>query len=166
MDEFASRLAALGRVQSLVGGSLNERIDLGDIVRLELRAIGAPDSKVSITGPPVALCFELVQTLGLALHELATNALKYGALKEESGRLEVSWQVRRGGQEGAVLLLDWQERGVRNLVKPSRRGFGTELIEKARRFTLHAKPELVFGEDGVSCHIEVPLSCPPADECA
>jgi two-component system CheB/CheR fusion protein len=156
LEAFTTRLAALSRAQSLVGGSLDERIDLGDIVRLELHAIGAPEAKVSTVGPPVALSFEQVQTLALALHELATNALKYGALKDNAGRLDISWQVRTEGSS-RTLVLDWRESGVPNLQKPSRSGFGTELIEKALRFTLRAKSELTFRSDGVSCHIEVLL---------
>ena len=113
VEGFASRLSALGRVLSLVGGAVDDRIDLAEIVRLELHAIGAPDSKVSLSGPPVALSFELVQPLALAVHELTTNALKYGALKEENGRLNVSWQVRRDGQDGAkVTFVKWEESGV------------------------------------------------------
>lgn len=88
------RLAALGRVQSLVGDGMSDEIDLGEIARLELQAMGAPvDGKVAVNGPRVPLGFELVQTFALALHELATNTMKYGALKEESGRLVVSWEV-------------------------------------------------------------------------
>ena len=160
LDGFLTRLSALGRVQSLIGGSQDEYVDLGDIVRLELDATGAPDSKVSVTGPPVALAIDRVQTLALALHELATNALKYGALKEDAGRLAISWLVRNDGQEDTTLVLDWVERNVPNVRKPSRTGFGTHLIEKALQFTLRATADLTFGPDGVSCHIEMPLSWP------
>lgn len=157
LEGFSTRLAALGRVQSLVGGAMDDHIDIGDIVRLELQATGSSDSKVSVSGPPVPLGFELVQTFGLALHELATNALKHGALRENSGRLAVSWTLRNNGQGISVLVLDWRETGVPNLAKPSRRGFGRELIEKALEFTMQAKAELSFDADGVSCHIELPL---------
>ena len=82
LDAFSARLASLGRVQSLVSGGSVDKIDLGDLVRFEIEAIGPVEAgKVQVNGPPVALSFELLQTLGLALHELTTNALKYGALK-------------------------------------------------------------------------------------
>jgi two-component system CheB/CheR fusion protein len=157
LEGFLTRLAALSRVQSLVGGAMDDRIDLGDIIRLELQAVGASDGKVSVSGPPVALGFALVQTFGLALHELATNATKHGALRDGPGRLGVSWSVRHNGQGVPALMLDWRESGGARFPKPARRGFGTELIEKALAFTLHAKTELVFGDDGVSCRIELPL---------
>ena len=144
LEGFTNRLAALGRVQSLVGGAMDDHIDLGDIVRLELQAIGASDGKISISGPPVPLGFELVQTVGLALHELATNALKYGALANDPGRLAISWTVQSNGQDMPVLLLDWQESGLTHLPKPTRRGFGRDLIEKALQFTLKAKVRPIF----------------------
>lgn len=157
LEGFSARLAALGRVQSLVGGAMSDQIDLGDIIRLELEAVGAVEKKVSVSGPPVALGFELVQTFAIALHELATNAVKYGALKDGQGQLDVSWRVQTNGQSAPVLLLDWIESGVKDLAKPARKGFGRTLIEKALAFTLRAKAQLDFGSDGVTCHIELPL---------
>ena len=136
---------------------MDDHIDLRDIVRLELQAVGAPDGKVSISGPPVPLGFELVQTFALALHELATNAVKHGALKTETGRLDIHWSVRRAGSDAPLLVLDWREEGVHGLAKPVRRGFGRELIEQALGYTLRAKTSLSFDNGGVSCHIELPL---------
>jgi two-component system, chemotaxis family, CheB/CheR fusion protein len=149
LEAFSIRLSALGRVQGLLGGAMDDHIDLGDIVRLELEAVGAPtEGKVIISGPPVSLGFELIQTFGLALHELATNAAKYGALKEERGHLQIEWSV---GQ-------DWRESGVGVIAETSRKGFGLELIKRALPFTLRAKVEHSFGADGVFCHIELPLT--------
>jgi two-component system CheB/CheR fusion protein len=157
LQGFSTRLAALGRVQSLVSGAMDDHIDLGAIIRLELQAVGAADEKVSLSGPPVALGFELVQTFALALHELATNAVKYGALKESQGKLDVSWGVKTNGQKTPTLLLNWKESGVPKLSKPSRKGFGRDLIERALSYTLRAKTKLSFDEDGVLCQIELPL---------
>jgi two-component system CheB/CheR fusion protein len=166
LEGFSTRLAALSRVQSLVGGAMDDHIDLGDIIRLELQAVGASDAKTSVSGPPVALGFELVQTFGLALHELATNAVKHGALRDGPGNLSVSWDVRHNGQGIPALVLDWQETWAARFPKPDRRGFGTELIEKALAFTLRAKTELVFGDDGVACRIELPLPLQTAGDTA
>lgn len=157
LDDFSARLAALSRVQSLVGGHLDEAIDLGDIVRLELDALSTTEGKVSVTGPKVLLSFDSVQTFGLALHELATNAVKYGALKDENGRLDISWSIDSSGDEGDRLSLHWVESGVFIPTPPVHKGFGRELLERALAFTLRAKTELVFGPDGVICHIEMPL---------
>lgn len=161
LDAFSARLASLGRVQSLVSGGSIDKIDLGDLIRFEIDAIGTSESgKVQVKGPPIALNFELVQTLGLALHELTTNALKYGALKHRGGALAIAWDVRNNGGRPPMLALDWKETGVPISKPPVRKGFGRELIERALVASLQAKSEMVFGPDGLSCHIELPLDSP------
>jgi two-component system, chemotaxis family, CheB/CheR fusion protein len=159
LQEFSTRLAALGRVQSLVTKASERQLDLGDIIRSELQAVGATEDKVSVSGPAVPLGFELVQTIGLALHELTTNAVKHGALKENQGRLDISWRIQPNGQSTTPnLLLTWKESGVLKLPKPSRNGFGRNLIERALARSSGAKIEFRFGEDGILCQIELPLS--------
>jgi two-component system CheB/CheR fusion protein len=159
LQAFLIRLSALGRVQGLLGGAMDDHIDLGDIVRLELEAVGAPpEPKVKISGPPVSIGFELIQTFGLALHELATNAAKYGALKAERGNLQIDWNVGRDAANDLVLTLDWRESGVDLILETPRKGFGLELIKRALPFTLRAKVKHSFGTDGVFCHIELPLT--------
>jgi two-component system CheB/CheR fusion protein len=159
LEALSTRLSALGRVQGLLGGAMDDRIDLADIVRLELEAVGAPtEGKVTISGPPVSLGFELIQTFGLALHELATNAAKHGALKEGRGHLGIDWSIGQTSANVLVLMLDWRESGIDVLPGPSRRGFGLDLIKRALPFTLRAKVEHLFTADGVFCHIELPLT--------
>ena len=115
------------------------------------------DERVTIDGPSAMLDVESAQTFALALHELTTNAVKYGALQETgTGRLRIAWTVSE--REGAwTLALAWRESGVAMPPDTSRQGYGRALIERALPFSLRAKIELVFGADGVSCHIEVPL---------
>jgi two-component system CheB/CheR fusion protein len=158
LQDFTTRLAALGRVQSLVGEADKGQIDLAEIVRLELHATGAPDgSKVSISGPPVALSFDQVQTVALALHELATNAMKHGALRDGPGRLEVSRSIRNGTTDPFLELI-WREQDVADMPKSPGKGFGRELIERALSYTTKARAELTLGRDGVECRIEFPLA--------
>jgi two-component system, chemotaxis family, CheB/CheR fusion protein len=158
---FSTRLAALGRVQNLVGSSSNDVVALADIVELELQAIGAPlDGKVTFSGPDVPLNFNLIQTFGLALHELSTNAAKYGALNGKDGTLDITWEVE-DRENRKFLVVDWREHGVPIAETPERRGFGRELIERALTFTHGAKTALSFGSDGVICHIEMPLTDGP-----
>jgi two-component system CheB/CheR fusion protein len=161
LDAFSARIASLGRVQSLVSGGSVDKIDLGDLIRFELEAIGANEnSRVRVNGPAIALNFELLQTLGLALHELTTNALKYGALKNSGGALTVSWEIRHNGGGPPTLALDWQETGVPIAKTPARKGFGRQLIERALVASLQAESKMIFGSDGLSCHIELPLGSP------
>ena len=157
LEQFTSRLAALGRVQSLVSRGQTDAVDLGELVRLELDSLGAlQEGKVHIAGPRLALPFELLQTFGLAVHELTTNALKYGALKQPKGSLSVSWEVQRDVKQ-SLLVFDWNETGVAIPAPPKRKGFGRELIERALAFTAHAKTNLTFEPDGLACHIELVL---------
>jgi two-component system CheB/CheR fusion protein len=159
VEAFSARLAALGRVQSLISNSRTGEIEMAEVIRLELQAHGADnDPKVTVGGPPATLSVEQVQTFALALHELATNALKYGALRQAAGRLDVAWVVTPGEPDGPWLTLNWRESGVAMPPDLTRKGYGTRLIERALRFTLRARTELVFGDDGVSCRIELPLN--------
>ncbi|RZF30970.1 chemotaxis protein CheR [Paraburkholderia sp. UYCP14C] len=161
LETFSSRLAALGRLQGLIGEGNGDLINLRDIVRLEFDALGVADSdRIAVTGAPVPLGFRNVQTVALVLHELATNAVKYGALRDEQARLEVRWKVQRAASGAALLVIDWTESGLRTVPDSSRTGFGRRLIEKALQFTLQASTELAFNTDGVSCHIEIPLPSP------
>jgi two-component system, chemotaxis family, CheB/CheR fusion protein len=156
---LTERLNALGRVQSLVSQSNGEPIDLAEVIRLELRAYAAgQDGRVIAAGPSVALGFDRVQILALALHELTTNAVKYGALKDDAGRLEIRWAEERGAGDVPLLVLDWRESGVAMPRDTSRRGYGRELIERALGYTARAKAQLSFGVDGVTCRIEMPLA--------
>jgi two-component system CheB/CheR fusion protein len=161
LDALSARLAALGRVQSLVSSAPADSVDLGELIRFELEAVGAFDgSKVRMKGPSVSLNFERVQTLGLALHELTTNALKYGALKYPAGSIMIAWELRHNSDNSSTLMLDWKETGVPIAKSPARKGFGRELIERALVRSLDAKSEMAFGPDGLSCHIEVPVGSP------
>jgi two-component system, chemotaxis family, CheB/CheR fusion protein len=160
VDAINARFAALGRVQGLVSHALDAEVELGEIVRLELQAHDVSDSrKISVEGPSVRLNFECIQAVALALHELTTNALKYGALKDGPGQLSVAWKVECN-KGRLLLILDWRESGVAMPEGEQRQGYGRKLIEQALKFTLRARTELCFGKDGVSCRIEIPLAAP------
>lgn len=152
---FDTRLAALDRVQGLLGETGGERIEFHDMMRRELEAVGN-GHQISLAGPPVPLRADRIQTLALAIHELATNAVKYGALNYDTGRLDIQWRLARQDNR-EVLVLDWVETGLPVAPDASRRGYGRELIEHALGFTLAAKTTLAFRQDGIACHIEVPL---------
>ncbi|MFL9876574.1 CheR family methyltransferase [Paraburkholderia megapolitana] len=163
LDTFIGRLSALGRLQGLVGAASDEMFDLGEIVRLELDSLGVADSdRVTARGPPVGMGSRNIQTFALVLHELATNAVKYGALRDDAARLDITWRVETG-ERAAALVFDWRENGLKTPPDSSRTGFGRQLIEKALRFTLHATTELTFGADGIACHIEIPIPSQVSD---
>ncbi|MCD7109381.1 PAS domain S-box protein [Rhizobium sp. DKSPLA3] len=157
--EFSSRLRALSRVQGIAARAA-DTISLQDLIEGELRAHGTASrmEAVHAEGPPVTVPTPGVQALGLALHELATNAIKYGALSQETGVLRISWTLEDAAGERAVLL-EWREEGV-NMPgddAPRRKGYGRELIERALPYQLNATTELQFLDHGIRCLIRVPL---------
>jgi two-component sensor histidine kinase len=159
---FRGRLAALSRVQRLLSRSGKERIDIGTLLRLELDALGAGElsEHVHLDGPEVPLHNSMVQTLALAIHELATNARKYGALSSHPGELEVTWRVDDSGEDRPHLALEWIEKCTvppRQARNPMRRGYGRELIEHALPYTLNAATSYEVGDAGVRCTIDIPL---------
>ena len=156
--QFEDRLGALSRVQGLLARTDHGPIDLHQIVRAELEAHGAADA-AEVRGPSVNLPASAAQAIALALHELATNAVKYGALRQPSGRLSISWHVRQVATDAQVIL-EWRENGVvMSDVQPEKRrkGYGSELIERALPYQLNAKTKLEFTGDGVHCVVELPL---------
>lgn len=171
-DRFRVRLEALSRVQSLLS-RLNEhdRVTFDELIETELAAMGNGADRVRLEGPKgVRLRSSMVQTLAMALHELATNAVKYGALGPASGQLVVTWWLARDeGAEQPRLHIDWRESGVKmppSGAKPSGGGQGRELIEKALPYQLSAKTTYELGPDGVRCTISIPVSTTPAQEAA
>jgi two-component system CheB/CheR fusion protein len=116
--------------------------------------------QVTLDGPAgVGIRSALVQTLALALHELATNAVKYGALATAAGHLSITWRVTNGANGQQRLFVDWRESGVEILPGPGApskgSGFGRELIERALPYQLGARTSYQFEPDGIHCTIDV-----------
>jgi two-component sensor histidine kinase len=162
--KFEDRLGALARVQGLLSRSDQEPITIEMIVRMELAALGAEEAlnRMRLSGPDVPLHNSMVQTLSLALHELATNARKYGALSNERGRLLVEWRVIKFEHGEKRLTLDWTETWVATS-PPSpdsevRHGYGRELIERVLPHSLGAITRYELNETSVRCTIDVPLN--------
>ena len=160
VEAFEVRLQALSRAQGLLSQAGSDKVEVGILVRAELAAhVDGACVRAMVSGPEVYLSARQVQNFALALHELTTNAVKYGAFKDDDGSLAVTWEVvldRRGRRR---LALSWIESGV--TVGPqdvARRGYGTELIQEALAYALEAKVDYELGTDGVRCRIEMPVS--------
>ncbi len=159
-EQFSSRLRALGRVQSLLSRSDQQTAALHVMLEDELAAYVPEEElnrRVQIEGPEVELNASATQTLALALHELTTNAVKYGALGTDAGTLQVSWSIE-DSVKGSALALRWSERGVHIKSEPLQKGYGMELIERALPYQLGATTSVAFEPNGVQCKIVVPLS--------
>ena len=144
---FAGRIGALARSQTAAARSPDHLMMLDELVSEELSAHGGQDEQqMRLDGPDVALPGKIAGTIGLAVHELTTNALKYGALATPSGRVDVRWVVdltqREDGCETPSLILDWRETGVPLTdLNPRRYGFGRELIEQGLPYEIGASDD-------------------------
>lgn len=159
-DRFEDRLAALARVQGLLSTPDHGPIALEQLVRMEVDALAGErgGSQVTVEGPNILVRHATAQTLALAIHELATNALKYGALSAPTGRLSVTW--REHVEDGEPWLrLEWREQGLlpSRAAATDRRGYGRELIEHAVPRQLGARSEMRFGSDVMDCILDFPL---------
>ncbi len=164
---YRDRLDALARVQGLLSRlKEHDRVAFDELVRTELAAHGAEpeeDDRVEIAGPlGVRLRSTTVQTLAMALHELATNAVKYGALGQPDARLVIRWDLSDDPEKGHPWLhIDWRETGVVMPdadTGPQGGGQGRELIERALPYQLAAETTYVLESDGVHCTIAMPVS--------
>lgn len=163
VEDFAShldgRINAFARVQAAATRDPSTGIDLEMLVAETLRAHGAHEGVqvTEISGPPVRLRAKPAETLALALHELAINAVKYGALSSEGGRIQVTWSRHEGHGEPR-LAFSWVETGLAlDSGPPQRRGFGTELIERTLAYDLKGEATLSFERQGLRCTIDLPL---------
>ena len=159
-NSFEERLSALSRVQGLLSVAERDPITIGRLLDLELNALagGRVAQQVTLDGPETIVGNSAAQTLALAVHELCTNALKYGALSTPGGVLDVCW--REHVEDGQPwLFLRWTETGSQH--RPSAmsgdRGYGRILIEQALPRQLGARTMLTFGADGMACTIDLPL---------
>ncbi|WP_245444708.1 CheR family methyltransferase [Microvirga sp. KLBC 81] len=153
------RIEAFARAQAMATRAPDSGVDLEEFVREELLYLAVRDEeKAHIDGPPVRLRARTADSIGLAIHELATNALKYGALSGDTGHIDVAWRIE-GADGDRRLRLEWRESAVSIAgMAPRRRGFGSELIERTLRYELDAQTELQFTPGGIHCVIEIPLN--------
>ena len=155
LEEFSARLQALSRSHDLLVQEEWHSAGLWDLVRSQLgHYIDRDQSQITIDGPLVHLKPEAAQSLGLALHELAVNAAKYGALSTPKGRVDVFWEPNVEAGNGIVIR--WIERDGPKVEWPKKHGFGTMAIQRNLSRSLEADVDLNFAETGVCCTISVP----------
>lgn len=157
-EAFLGRLHALGRTHDLLTREGWEGASLEDILQATLAPYtqGGPGGRLRISGPPVRVSPQRAVTLTMVFHELATNAVKYGALTRSEGRVEVEWTVDASSGT-PVLSLAWLERGGPPVGPPDRRGFGSRLIEQALARELDGEVSLEFAPGGLECRMRFPL---------
>ncbi len=142
------RLLALSAAHDLLTRHNWEGADLRDVVDRASAAFRTDDGRIAWTGPSVQLAPPAALAISMAIHELATNAVKYGALGPEGGHVDITWSAQAGGFE-----LEWRERGGPAVAPPVSRGFGSRLLERGLAADLQGAVTLEFPPDGVVCRI-------------
>ena len=152
------RLIALSQVHNVLTDRSWAAVDLHDIVAQAVQPYrNHGETRIVVRGPPVLIPPRIALALSMALHELATNAVKYGALSDDGGRVTVRWELNEANALSRLHLM-WEEAEGPPVQKPDRRGFGTRLIERSLAHDLDADVRIEFAPTGVVCSVDAPLA--------
>jgi len=155
IGRFTERIQALAANQDLLVRNKWQGVDTEDLVRAQLAPFAdLIGSRIAVHGPKLRLNAAAAQAVGLALHELATNAGKYGALSTDAGRVDVGWRIG-----GDIFAMSWTERDGPPVRPPERRGFGSTVIDSMAKRTVSGEVELDYAPSG----LEWRLTCPAAN---
>jgi len=153
---FESRLGALARGHDLLTFGNWAGTDLASVVKASVEPLGGGENRFHIEGPFVSLTPATALTFTMALHELCTNAVKYGALSQSTGTVSIVWQVKENEAQ-SILHLEWTEKGGPTVTLPTRKGFGSRLVERALAMELSGEVRIQYEPAGVVCTIDAPL---------
>ena len=155
-ERFGERLAGLAASHDLLVGSEWRGVDAGDLARSQFAHFADfIGTRVTFSGPQVQITAAAAQAIGMALHELATNAAKYGALSNATGSVHITWRVAADGG-GARFRLSWSEHGGPPVAPPEKRGFGQTVIVDMVKHALGAEVSLAFAASGLIWQIDAP----------
>jgi PAS domain S-box-containing protein len=154
IGRFNERIQALAANQALLDHAQRRGVDLQHLVRAQLTPFAdLLGSRIVVRGPKLQLNAAAAQAVGLALHELATNAGKYGALSTDAGRVDVDWQ-----SEGGAFMMSWIERNGPPVRSPQRQGFGTTVIDSMARLTVGGEVEIDYAPSGLAWRLVCPVA--------
>jgi two-component system CheB/CheR fusion protein len=160
---FMGRIHALTAAYSLLSNENWQTVPLHDLLMEELKPFMSSDRRnITLEGPRILIEPRSALALGMAVHELTTNAVKYGALSAEEGNVKVAWRVSPG-PDGEQLLLEWVERDGPPVAKPTHSGFGSTLIERGLRQDMAAAVEIDFATAGITARVRAPLKPRPPE---
>jgi PAS domain S-box-containing protein len=155
VPRFSERVRALAASHDLIFQHQWQGIEIAELLRAHLALFeDLLDRRIVIDGPPLRLSVAAAQVIGMILHELATNASKYGALSDDVGRVEIEWGV---DWTDGRFTMGWIERGGPAVTAPPRRGFGSSVIKSMAELSLDAEVELDFASNGVIWRLACPL---------
>jgi two-component system, chemotaxis family, CheB/CheR fusion protein len=160
VEDFAAhlegRLGALARIQGFLLRAPDVMVDLEELVRAEFLAQSIPDEQFEISGPRILLSAKEAGTLGLALHELATNSIKFGALTNPRGRVRIGWQ--RSSETPPRATLEWRELSETVVGAATHKGFGFELIEQTLPYELGGTSSIMLHPGGLQCVVSFAIA--------
>jgi PAS domain S-box-containing protein len=155
LNQFTARVQALSRSHDILVQEGWHGAYLADLLRSQIGPyVDQEKPQASWEGPPVRLRPEAAQSLGLALHELASNAAKYGALSAPTGRVSIQWTIAGPNNDGIEIV--WAEQGGPPVGVPQKHGFGSLVIERNLPRSLESEVELRFLAEGARCRIKIP----------
>jgi PAS domain S-box-containing protein len=154
---FSERIMALAQANDLLTGERGAGVSLRGVIEQAVRPHCGRDDRLTIEGPDVSLSPKTALSLSLAMHELATNALKYGAWSADTGTISIIWRTYMSDKNGERLHIVWRERGGPPVAAPARRGFGSRLIERGLSAEMGGDVRMMFEPDGLVCTIDAPL---------
>lgn len=157
LERFDQRLAAIAANQDLLVSRAWSTVPLDEMIAAQLEVLGDVARQCETHGPRVLLSPAAVESLAMALHEMATNAIKYGALSVPAGTVRIEWSVTGNGGEDGRFAIRWQERGGPRVEPPTRRGFGTRVIVQAPRLSLTADVAVDYPPEGFVWTLRCPL---------
>jgi PAS domain S-box-containing protein len=151
--DLEARIQAMARAHSTLAEGAWDGLAVNELVENELRPYrGQTPGRITVSGPAVILVPAAAQSLSMAIHELTTNAAKYGALSTDRGTLAVGWEVEENPR---TLVIRWAEAGVEGIKPPASRGFGTMIISDVVRSQLGAAVSMDFQPGGLKCTLVV-----------
>lgn len=156
-ETLTKRIAALGQAHGILTQSLWTNTPIAAVVEGALAPHRHPSGQFQVQGPPLNLPENQALALALAIHELATNAIKYGSLSMDSGSVDIRWAVRAAEPSG-FFQLTWQESGGPVVKQPTRRGFGSRLIEEGLRESFRGRVDVDYAPSGLRFELTTQLS--------
>jgi two-component sensor histidine kinase/CheY-like chemotaxis protein len=157
VKKFSSRVQALAVNHDLLVKSQWRSIDASELIGGQLAHFGdLVGKRILFDGPPIRVSSAAAQSIGMVVHELSTNTVKYGALSGGEGRIDIGWEIERSGAE-PVFSICWTERNGRPIVAPTHRGFGTTVVTKMVEMSLDGETVLEYTSTGLIWRLACPL---------
>jgi PAS domain S-box-containing protein len=156
VSEFEERIRGLNASYDLLVNNKWQNVPLAELVLVQLGHLGSPVDRIAVHGPELWITSAAAQTIGMALHELATNAGKYGALSTDAGHVDIAWRLERTDVGGDRFTMEWSERGGPTVMAPVRHGFGWTVLCQITKMLLGADVTLEYAPAGVVWRLECP----------